>query len=211
MAAEPLAKVVGGNCRRLRSQIGATQDELARYARASGLRWNASKVGDFEAGRAAPTLATVLIVGEVLARALAVARFEHETGYTRRPDLPDGITLADLLVADDDLISLTDGRTVRADDLINVARGGYFDSWGDEEGALETPVEQRSGLTEQRLARSLKVSSSQLLAASLRLWQKTFSEERDLRAGPSATQQKKGRISREMRAELERALADGDD
>jgi hypothetical protein len=29
--------------------------------------------------------------------------------------------------------------------------------------------------------------------------------------GPDASQQKKGRISRELRAELEEALADGDD
>jgi hypothetical protein len=41
------------------------------------------------------------------------------------------------------------------------------------------------------------------------LWHGTFSEERDRRAGPDATQQKKGRISRELRTELEKALTDG--
>jgi hypothetical protein len=43
------------------------------------------------------------------------------------------------------------------------------------------------------------------------LWQRTFSEERDRRAGADANQQKRGQESRTLRAELEKALADGDD
>jgi hypothetical protein len=46
---------------------------------------------------------------------------------------------------------------------------------------------------------------------SFQLWQGTFTEERDRRAGPDANQQKRGRISRDLRAELEKALADGND
>ena len=38
-----------------------------------------------------------------------------------------------------------------------------------------------------------------------------FREERDRRAGEDANRQKKGRITRELRAELEKALADRDD
>jgi hypothetical protein len=68
----------------------------------------------------------------------------------------------------------------------------------------------RSGLTEDRLARQIGVERARLADISHLLWQSTFSEERDRRAGPDANQQKKGRISREMRAELEKALADGD-
>jgi hypothetical protein len=36
-------------------------------------------------------------------------------------------------------------------------------------------------------------------------------EERDRRAGPDANPQKRGRVPRELRAELEKALADGKD
>jgi transcriptional regulator with XRE-family HTH domain len=207
VTSESLAQVVGRNCRRVRTLIGLTQDEFARYAQASGLRWNAAKVGNFEAGRSAPTLATVLIVGDVLAWATAVARFEKETGYSDRPGLPDSITLADLFAGGDGLVTLADGRTVRAEDLIAVARGGPFQSWGNEE---VSPTE-RSGLTEHRLAKGLNISSARLADISNKLWQKTFSAERDRRAGPDASQQKRGRISREMRAEIERELADGDD
>jgi hypothetical protein len=46
---------------------------------------------------------------------------------------------------------------------------------------------------------------------SFRLWHRTFSEERDRRAGPDANQQKRGRVSRELRTELENAIADGND
>jgi hypothetical protein len=46
---------------------------------------------------------------------------------------------------------------------------------------------------------------------SFQLWHSTFSDERDQRAGPDANQQKRGRISRELRAELEKALSDGND
>jgi hypothetical protein len=72
-------------------------------------------------------------------------------------------------------------------------------------------MRQRSGLTEDRVAQRLKISRDRLAAVSFRLWQHTFSEERDRRAGPDANQQKKGRITRELRAELEKAIADGDD
>jgi hypothetical protein len=72
-------------------------------------------------------------------------------------------------------------------------------------------MRQRSGLTEDRVAQRLKISRDRLAAVSFRLWQHTFSEERDRRADPDANQQKKGRITRELRAELEKAIADGDD
>ena len=86
------------------------------------------------------------------------------------------------------------------------ARGDPFPSQWYEDTLL-----RRSGLTEQRLATRLGISHSRLADASFQLWHSTFSEERDRRAGVGANQQKKGRISRELRAELEKALADGND
>jgi hypothetical protein len=44
---------------------------------------------------------------------------------------------------------------------------------------------------------------------SFQLWKSAFTEERNRRAGPDANPQKRGRISRELRAELEKELADG--
>jgi hypothetical protein len=70
---------------------------------------------------------------------------------------------------------------------------------------------QRSGLTERRLAQHLKIEPKELVAVSFRLWRSTFSDERDRRAEPDATPQKRGRITRILRAELEAAFTDGHD
>jgi len=245
----PLAVVLGRNCKRLRNEIGITQDELARYARDFGLRWKASMVGDFEAGRSAPTFATVLTVTLALQRALA--DIEEQRRIV-------GVGLADL-VTTKGLVDLTDALEVWGSELVELCQGRVVtigpdpQRWSAEphpspsiqmartlhqltgpeamrlmmikgkaavrERELElgvtfdelTEMLMRSGLAEQRLARQLDIKPAALAAASFRLWQKTFSEERDRRAGTDANQQKKGRISRELRGELEQELSRGDD
>ncbi|MCV7381570.1 helix-turn-helix transcriptional regulator [Mycobacterium alsense] len=233
---ESLARVVGANCRRIRTGLGMTQDDLARYTRYLGLRWTASKVGDFEAGRYAPTFATLLIV--LLALNLGAEDSPDEGGDT----FPGGVTLADLL-AGNGLISLTDALDVPGGQLADACRGERLTLTGPgprgqvRDGkyslSLRRPgpprpdeiqaaakglaklakdmqpfidgvagVLQRSGLTERRLAKQLGMSDTDLATASFLEWKSTFSEERDRRAGPDANQQKRGRISRELRAEL---------
>lgn len=229
-----LAVVVGRNCRRIRKTIGVTQDDLARQARSIGLDWTETRVGHFEAGRSAPTFATVLLV----TLALELARQE---AADQNADADRGVTISDLL-AGKGFVELTDRLNCLPVPLIaDVCKGHAFtwppaDEYWDaarsdvqiEPGvqerraartaalveqaqaqmaaALTLDVEDRSGLSEQRLARDLGISSTRLANLSLRLWHGTFSEERDRRAGPDANQQKKGRISRELRAELEKAL-----
>jgi transcriptional regulator with XRE-family HTH domain len=205
VSSRSLAEVIGANCKRIRSETGFTQDQLALYARLHGLRWNAAKVGDFEAGRSAPTFATVLVVGMVLQRARSQANLVDQLSG-EKGDTPD-VTLADLLDgADHGFVALTDSLAVKTADLADVARGQPFSlQW------YEDPLLERSGLTEQRLAKRLGISHSRLADVSFQLWHSTFSEERDRRAGLGANQQKKGRTSRELRAELEKALTGGDD
>jgi transcriptional regulator with XRE-family HTH domain len=214
---ESLAWVVGANCRRIRTGIGITQDDLALYARDLGLRWTASKVGDFESGRYAPAFATVLVV--LLALNLAAEDAPPDDG-----EATGELTLADLLVGNG-LIALTDALDVPGDQLAGVCQGQAFQApkrhrgfvrgtWRDAQTLVEPDaqeMEQRSGLTEYRLAQRLGISPGFLAAKSFNLWGRTFSEERDRRAGPKANQQKRGRVSRELRAELEIALADGND
>ena len=45
-------------------------------------------------------------------------------------------------------------------------------------------------------------------AAMAKLWGRTFVAERDRRAGPDANSQKRGQISRQLKAELQKVLAD---
>jgi len=227
-----LAAVIGRNCKRIRSEeIGVTQDDLARHCRVIGLRWSGSKVGHFEAGRSAPTFATVLAV------TLALQKASEERGSK-------GVTLADL-VGDDGYVALTDAMPiVPAAWIADACRGQVFtlppadDYWRGATGNTEDDsgrfrvlhpervvaavaraaakmgpegIEERSGLTEDRLARQLGISRGHLAEVSHRLWRSTFSEERDIRAGADANRQKRGRVSRKLRAELEEALADGND
>lgn len=206
---ESVAAVVGRNCRRLRTGAGLTQDELARHAKRVGLRWTAASVGDFESGRSSPAFGTVLCVGLALQAA---------TGRN--------VTLADLL-AGNTPVALSPSLEVAAHVLADVCRGEPYRlepaTWrpttrpfrASEVNALVAgdadKLLARSGLAEQRLARQLGVSPTWLAAASSTLWQRTFSEERDHRSGPEANSQKRGRVSRILRTELQEALAHGND
>ena len=206
MSSRSLAEVVGANCRRIRTELGITQDELALYARAHGLKWNAAKAGSFEAGRSEPTLKTVLKVGMALQQALVVAQFAASSGVIKDRAIPPGridVTFADLLEGDGS-VALADDLAIMTADLANIARGEPFSS-------PKRQKLQRSGLAEQRLAKALGVSGSRLAELSSQLWGSTFSDERNRRAGVGANQQKKARASREMKTEIEKAIADGDD
>jgi hypothetical protein len=66
------------------------------------------------------------------------------------------------------------------------------------------------GLTEERVAAGLGISTETLCDTSLRLWKTTFSAERDRIAGPDANPQRNGRITRQLKAQLAEALTDGD-
>jgi hypothetical protein len=78
-------------------------------------------------------------------------------------------------------------------------------------GKLAESLLKRSGLTEDRLAKRVGVTRDRLADISALLWQHTFSEERDRRAGADANPQKRGQVTRALQAELEKALADGHD
>jgi transcriptional regulator with XRE-family HTH domain len=221
-----LAQVVGRNCQRIRAENGLTQNDLARYGREVGLRWNAAKVGDFEKGRSTPTFATVLAV----TLALQMAIDDVATRRASSPTSPE-VKLADLVGNLHGFVAVNDGLDVAVTELAAVCSGDTFEVGGpgisnrpvsraDERIGATAKAEltediravlQRSGLPEDRLAQRLRISAARLATESFRLWQNTFSEERDRRAGPGANQQKRGRVSRELRAQLEEEIADGDD
>lgn len=67
-------------------------------------------------------------------------------------------------------------------------------------------VERRSGEAEQRAADALVVKMYALTLASVYLWGKSLSDERDARAGACASAQKRGRITRQLMDELKGVL-----
>jgi hypothetical protein len=62
-----------------------------------------------------------------------------------------------------------------------------------------------------RMAHSVGIAPEIAAATMQELWGRSFTAERDRRAGPDANPQKRGRISRELKAELHKAVTDGDD
>jgi transcriptional regulator with XRE-family HTH domain len=203
----PIAAVLGANCRRIRTDAEVTQDELARAARQFGLKWTASKVRDFEAGRSGPTFATVLALAAALdnvtngepVRLADLVSFDG--GVTITEDFePDGQALADYCSGG------TWEHCAAADRFLQLSTGNTID-W--RQSVIDWP--KVLGLTEERVAAGLGISTDQLCDVSLRLWNTTFSAERDRIAGPDANAQRKGQVTRQLKAQLEKALTDGDD
>src|SRR5882757_4643348 len=77
-----MAKVIGEGARALRLDAGVTLEQMARAARIYGLLWTSGRVGDFEAGRTAPSLPTLIAAAAALGEAIGrpVSRAELVTG-----------------------------------------------------------------------------------------------------------------------------------
>lgn len=55
-----------------------------------------------------------------------------------------------------------------------------------------------AGATEERTSKALGINTAELADLSVALWNRTFSEERDRRAGDGANAQKRGQVTRQM-------------
>lgn len=61
-----MSEAAGTSARSIRQAAGATLAEVAKAAKAVGLPWSSGRVGDFESGRIAPSLPTLLAVAGAL-------------------------------------------------------------------------------------------------------------------------------------------------
>lgn len=211
-----LQTVIGQNAREFRHGAGLTLDQVSAAARRRGLKWSESRVADFEAGRVAPNLTTLLAVCLALNDAgcpeASVPLFFKYGGAPIK--INDSLALID-----DDVAGLLRGRRVDGPEPMEPA---------DEPASLlgwkRTPFERRlfhryevdvvtlgrvtkmAGATEARIRKSLGISPQLLAHLSGALWGRSFSEERDRRAGAEANAQRRGRVSRQMQAELKAAI-----
>lgn len=218
----PLAAVVGENVRRIRGDH--TADALARTIRQMfNVKWDTGRIAGLENGRASPTATTLFIVSQALTELtgadVPVADLVRspafvEVGNTaikadRIADALNGLVV-ELRLGD-----FADGAE-RAEQarqaLLNVTAEmrdlpGRLDDLPVEAVAR---VEAQTGEAEYRVAKSLGININRLMWESAALWGDSFSVERDKRSGPSANAQRRGRVSRELKAEL-KAVLDGDD
>jgi transcriptional regulator with XRE-family HTH domain len=214
---EKLASVIGKNAQRLRRDAGLTLDQVSIAAKMRGLNWSESRVADFEASRVAPNLTTLIAVVLCLRDAGCAKATLTALLHSARPiQINDSLELSDGQV-----VNLVTGRRARTPKPSDPKRKKAPSSSTQLE-ALESAVAElspppdvkailraliiASGATEERTWKALDISRTELADWSARLWGRTFSEERDRRAGKGANAQKRGQVSRQLREELKAAI-----
>jgi hypothetical protein len=188
--APSIAEVVGANARALRLGAEIKAERFAYEATSVGLPWTTGRVGDFEHGRIPPDLGTIYAAAVALGRLIG------------RP-----VTLAELL-ATGEPVAVNDALTIGATALLGeiVPVRGRLGGKGTL-SATAVPVLE----TDYRMCRNIGVDRQTGVAAMVALWGRPFSAERDRRAGPDANAQRRGIVARALKAELKKAIADGDD
>ena len=224
---EELAKVVGANCKRLRPP--ASMEELADAARGFGMRWNSGSIAKIEAGSHKLTVQSLI----VLAASLATV---HDDAQIRVPDLlstdePIEITNEVAAFNGDVLVALLAGETTLEEPVETFIDRKLHDSLrllsyklagGDPTRYALPPgyslqdavnLQMASKESERRIARAAKLGTPWFEAWSHHLWERSFTAERDARAGSDANAQQRGRVTRQMKEELRAALeaSNGDD
>ena len=188
--APTIAEIVGRNAQRIRGD--RRTDEVAVAARSTGLKWGTGRVSELESGKVSPTLPTLI--------ALCMALSD----VSRRP-----VALADV-VWHDGPVKINEALTIDGSDLTDALRGEPAD-WrreGTADALLAMAVRQAGGEAEQRAAQSLGITGRRFKELAAELWGRPFAEERDARAGADANAQKRGRVARQLKAEMQAALED---
>lgn len=212
----PLQNVIGLNARAFRLGAGLTLDQVSAAARRRGLKWSESRVADFEAGRVAPNLTTLLAICLALNDAgCSEASLPLLVKYISPVKINDSLELLD-----EEIAELLKGHRIAGPEPAVEADADPAGSLGWKRTPLERKIFNRldadivttariaktAGATEDRIRKSLRISPELLAHLSAALWGRSFSDERDRRAGADANAQKRGRVSREMQAELTAAI-----
>lgn len=217
-----LPDVVGGNARRLRGD--ATADQLAKAARRAGLNWGTGRISDLEHGRVSPTISMMVALAEALhsvrGTPITLADLVEHDGLVQltTTEAVKGAALQRFLRGEP--VELLIGDMPNSEELEAELKAALATMVAERSKLpailgsvpLETvmEVQRQAGETEARIAKALGVPASAVAAASAHLWGRTLSAERDRRAGENANAQDRGRITRQLRAEIQ-AVLDGDD
>jgi transcriptional regulator with XRE-family HTH domain len=210
-----LAAAIGARAKQHRNAYGATLDEVAKEARALGLRWTSSRAGDFEGGRISPTLPT--LIG-------ACGAYGSATGVplTLASLIPDGkIEVTPVLsLSGERIASFLDGEPVEIfagdvytdEEIQETFRRVIADITNIPPRYKKIPLEtlrevqQGSGIATGRVVYELGESFATVHAAAAKLWGRSLEAQRDLLAGPDANAQKRGHVMRTLKQELREEL-----
>ncbi|SCX24743.1 helix-turn-helix domain-containing protein [Mycolicibacterium fluoranthenivorans] len=225
MEPEQIAVVAGRNAQLIRKSAGVTLAEVAKAATAYGLAWNTGRVGAFEAGRVSPTVPTLLAVTDILGgltgTPITLADLFQGSG---RVILTDNVTfelskVRAVLAGAAVQSTASDRQQGQQDltDLLDAAAQTLSDELtGLKRGATGNDIRRASRLAADfadadfKIVKSIGLSRLVGALAMSQLWGRSFVAERDNRSGAEANPQRKGRVARDLKAELER-WRDGDD
>lgn len=192
-----VAVLVGEFVARYRKTHRITRDNLARAGAAFGMTWGRTSIENIEAGRFAPTIATLY--------ALQAALSSQVPGASP-------ICLPDML-ATDGLIQIADGYAITAPRLhAFLGDGEVVEMIGDwAEDAFRSLVAAPAPpptLAEQRAAKKLGIGVDDLRDMAWFLWGEPLDQLIDQEVGRDATPQARGHANRAMVAELKERMPD---
>jgi transcriptional regulator with XRE-family HTH domain len=213
---ESLALVFARNARDLRITAGLKAEHVARAVTDRGLTWAPSRVSELEIGRISPTLPTVMILSaafaDLLGRPIALTEWFAGEGQVALTDTVVVPLAAVRAALSGGPVGLPEPRVSATDLLLEQYMSDRVDPQPLPRGRRKKLWEiwNQSGEAEARAAKALGVDPGALAELMLDAWGHTLSTERDIRAGQGANAQKRGRIARELRDELRKAINNGD-
>lgn len=215
---DSLAKVIGAGARTLRIEAGVTLAEMAHIAQRYGLPWTSGRVGDFEAGRTAPTLPTLLAataaLGDAIGRRVSLDQLVIGQGQVQiNKDLRVKKSALRGALSGDKIHTTPIRVSPFADHVLNDAANTALlpPRLAAVEPRLRYSVLREFSESDARMCKNLGVVRVVGAAGMAALWGRTFSAERDHRAGPDANPQHRGQISRRLKAQLQAIIEHGDD
>jgi transcriptional regulator with XRE-family HTH domain len=212
--------VVGTNVKRMRTERGYSQDDLARLCRDRGLKWSRSTVAAVEACTKKISAEELVLLPIVLD--VEIEEFVRHQGTIR---LGDEVVLRRWQIL---LILANDGNLETAkprDDEVSILGRGWVESirpsLGQEvDRSRRTKMKRArasaSGEAEQKAARKFGIAAENLAYQAFDLWGRSLTEERDRRleqeinttAASKSVQALRGHITRQLLAELEPYLGE---
>lgn len=186
-----------------------------------GMKCSTGRISELEGGRVSPTLPTLFVLAdalrEVTGHPVSLAELVKADGFIRVNDdlVVRAEKVAEAVSSSPVELKLRDvlGAVEEAQDVLRQSAAALRElpDYPDVTMGVVRDISHKSGETEERVAKSLGFPLLQLSFESARLWGDSFSAERDQRAGPDANAQKRGRVSRELKAELRASISRGRD
>jgi hypothetical protein len=207
-----MAEVLGRNARALRKGVGATLEDVATAVGTYGLAWSTGSVGSLESGRTVGVnLENLFVVaaalGDVTGQPVTLAELFAGKGAVKVDRLT--VTLAKLRAwLSGEPVALT-GRALSgmSETMLWITAGAIeTPDWAGISHELHVRVLRDFREADRRVCKAIGVELDDGAAAMAMLWKRTFTAERDRQAGPDANAQRRGRVARQLKAELREML-----